>query len=238
MLFFKCNYNTKKLDQSIPLFYLEMLDYFQELCQVNQDSYKSDLILWNNQDITIEGKSLYRRRWIDNGIDYIQDLLNENGKFLTFEEFNQKYNMSADFLNFFQILASIPPNLKSKAASTLRPNNSVLDNSDTLDFSTEKSVLLLTIRTNTLSMRQALSCHVTTNVKLTHPEGTMALQRIALRSDYGIHADTKLISHDSAFSLSSILLTSDFIRRLRVSRNLAFVLSQVFPYNGYKCNLH
>jgi len=40
------------------------------------------------------------------------------------------------------------------------------------------------------------------------------MQRIVLRSNYGIHADTKLISHDSAFSLASILLTSDFILRV------------------------
>jgi len=100
------------------------------------------LILWNNRDITIEGKSLFWKRWAENGIHYIQDILNENGKFLTFEEFNQKYNMLVNFLNFFQILASIPPNLKSKAASTLRPENSVLDNCDIFDFSTEKSFLL------------------------------------------------------------------------------------------------
>ena len=50
--------------------------------------------------------------------------------------------MSGKFLNFFQILASIPPNLKFKAASTLRPKNYVLDNSDIFDLSTEKSVLL------------------------------------------------------------------------------------------------
>ena len=52
----KCNYNTKKLEvtKSVMLFYLEMLDYVKELRQVNQDSYvKSDLIRWNNQDITI-----------------------------------------------------------------------------------------------------------------------------------------------------------------------------------------
>ena len=49
----KCNYNTKKLDKSVSLFYLEMLDYFKELRQVpvKKDSYESDLILWNNQDI-------------------------------------------------------------------------------------------------------------------------------------------------------------------------------------------
>ena len=140
----KCNYNTKKLDKSVSLFYLEMLDYFKELRQVpvKKDSYESDLILWNNQDITIEGKSLFWKRWAENGIYYIQNILNENGKFLTFEEFNQKYNMSVNFLNFFQILASIPPNLKSKAAFSLRPKNFVLDNSDIFDFSTKKSVFL------------------------------------------------------------------------------------------------
>ena len=121
-----------------------MLDYFKELRQVpvKKDSYESDLILWNNQDITIEGKSLFWKRWAENGIYYIQDILNENGKFLTFEEFNQKYNMSVNFLNVFQILASIPPNLKSKAASSLRPKNFVLDNSDIFDFATKKSVFL------------------------------------------------------------------------------------------------
>ena len=76
-------YEGTVLDKSVPLFYLEMLDYFQELRQVNQDSYESDLILWNNQCITIEGKSLYWKRWTENGIYYIQDILNENGKFLT-----------------------------------------------------------------------------------------------------------------------------------------------------------
>jgi len=50
--------------------------------------------------------------------------------------------MSANLLNVFQILASIPPNLKSKAASTLGPMNSALDNCDNFDFSTENLVLL------------------------------------------------------------------------------------------------
>ena len=35
----QCSYNTKKLDKSVSLFYLEMLDYFQELRQVSQWPY-------------------------------------------------------------------------------------------------------------------------------------------------------------------------------------------------------
>ena len=108
----KCNYSTKKLDRNVSSFYLEMLDYFKELRQSNQDSYKSDLILWNNQDITIEGKSLFWKRWTENGIYYIQDILNENGKFLTYEEFNRRYNMTANFLNFFQSVYSSDPQIQ------------------------------------------------------------------------------------------------------------------------------
>ena len=92
--------------------------------------------------MTTEGKSLFWKRWDQNGIYFIQDILNENDKFLTFEEFNRMYNMSVNFLNRVQILASIPPNLKSKADSTLRPKNSVPDNSDIYDISTGKLVLL------------------------------------------------------------------------------------------------
>ena len=51
------------------------------------------------------------------------------------------------------------------------------------------------------------------------------MQRIVLRNDYGIHADTKLISHYSAFSLASILLTSDRRRVQIVSTNFELALS-------------
>ena len=61
--------------------------------KVNQGSYESDLSIWNNRDITIEGKSpLFSRKWTENGIYYIQDISN-NGKFLTFGELNRRYNM-------------------------------------------------------------------------------------------------------------------------------------------------
>ena len=138
----KCNYHIKKLDKNLPSFYLEMLEYFKELRLNRQDKYKSDLVLWNNQDITIEGKSLFWKSWTENGIYYIQDILNENGKFLTYEEFNRKYKIKINFLNYFQILASIPANLKSKAASTPRPMNFILDDCDTFDLSRDKSIKL------------------------------------------------------------------------------------------------
>ena len=48
-----------------------MLDSFKELRLNYQDTYQSDLILWNNENITIEGKSLFWIKWVKKGIYYI-----------------------------------------------------------------------------------------------------------------------------------------------------------------------
>ena len=47
----KCNFDSAKLDKKLPLFYRELLDYFQELTN-NSQYITNDLILWNNKDIT------------------------------------------------------------------------------------------------------------------------------------------------------------------------------------------
>ena len=143
----KCNYNSKHLDKSISSFYLELLDYyFKELHLYFQDEYNSDLILWNNRDITIEGKSLYWKHWVASGIYFIHDILNEQGKYLTYEEFKCKYKININFINYFQILASIPTNLKSKAVSTMRPLESSLQEHNIFNLSNNKSILLNKMR--------------------------------------------------------------------------------------------
>ena len=84
----KYNYNSKHLDKSISSFYLELLDCIKELCLYFQDEYNSDIILWNNQDITIEGKLLYWKHWVASGRYFIRDILNEQGKYLTMKNSN------------------------------------------------------------------------------------------------------------------------------------------------------
>jgi len=37
--------------------------------------------------ILIDGKPFFIREWFSKGISFINDLLNENGKFLSFQEF-------------------------------------------------------------------------------------------------------------------------------------------------------
>ena len=55
----KWNYDWKHLDKNLPLFYREMLDYFNELRSSYTDMYKSEFILWNNKHITIKNTSIF-----------------------------------------------------------------------------------------------------------------------------------------------------------------------------------
>ena len=56
------------------------------------------------------------------GIHTIQELLNENGQYLTFQDFQIKYHCKTNFLQFYQILSAIPGFLKEKARTRLGQN--------------------------------------------------------------------------------------------------------------------
>ena len=111
-----CNYSVEKLDRKIPLFYRELLDYFQQLRRNYEDPLKREFILWNNRDINIENKSVYWKAWRDKNIIFIQDLLNDQGNYLSPQELNDKYNIKANFLQYYQIISAIPAHLKSSAS--------------------------------------------------------------------------------------------------------------------------
>ena len=108
----KCNYDSKLLDKPPPLFYSEMLDYFKDLRSGYPDVYKSEFILWNNKEITIENKSIFWAHLFEKGICFVQDLLDENGKFLSLEDLQVKYNVQLNFFQYFQLIAAIPSGLK------------------------------------------------------------------------------------------------------------------------------
>jgi len=67
----KCNFDSAKLDKNLPLFYRQLLDYFQELTN-NSQYITNDLILWN-KNITVDKKSLFWKSWFDRGIYFIGD---------------------------------------------------------------------------------------------------------------------------------------------------------------------
>ena len=64
--------------------------------------------IWYNSRILVNGKAVFYKQWYDSGIWYINDLVNENGKFLSYKEFLEIYNIKETFLGFQGIKDAIP----------------------------------------------------------------------------------------------------------------------------------
>ena len=88
-----------------------------------------EFILWNNEAITIENHSFYWKSSVERGIYFIQDVLNSSGirNFLTLDEFQTKFQIKTNFLQYFQLIAAIPSDLKKKAKTYAAPTRDLLE---------------------------------------------------------------------------------------------------------------
>ena len=55
------------------------------------------MVLFNNKDIIIDVKPFLINEWYEEGIRSIHDTLDDNGKFLSFENFSQRYEVKCNF---------------------------------------------------------------------------------------------------------------------------------------------
>ena len=117
----RCNYDAKYLDPKLPAFYNDILSFFSKFKSQYNYEQGQEIILFNNQAILIDGKPFFFREWFSKGIICINDLLNENGKFLSFQEFQSKYDFRTNFLNFYQVINAIPKALVFKALTQDKP---------------------------------------------------------------------------------------------------------------------
>ena len=99
----------------MPAFYKDILSYFSELKSQYKYEQGREIILFNNKAILIGGKPFFIPEWFSKGIICIKDLLDENGKLLSFQEFQRKYDCRTSFLHLYQVINAIPKALVIKA---------------------------------------------------------------------------------------------------------------------------
>ena len=76
------------------------------------------MILFNNKEILMGNRPFFLKDWFDSGIVFFQDILSENGKFLSFQEFQQIYKIKCNFLSYYQVVSAIPKHLLERAKQT------------------------------------------------------------------------------------------------------------------------
>ena len=74
----------------------------------------------------------------------MHDVLNADGRFLSFDEFKNNFNIKTSYLYYFQLIAAIPPDLKRRAAQNVVPSRDFL--STTVTFPNEISINLAEMR--------------------------------------------------------------------------------------------
>ena len=112
--FLRCNYDRKYLEH-LPIFYKNILEFFNELKTLYGYDQAQDLILFNNKEILVGGTPVYLSDWIKRDVVSIKDLLKEDGSYLSFQEFSEKFSCQTNFLQYYQIISAIPNHLLLKA---------------------------------------------------------------------------------------------------------------------------
>ena len=60
---------------------------------------------------------VWRPTWYSSGVKYISDLLDSNGKFLSYEDFENQYMLSNSFLDYISLIHVIPRHWREKLNS-------------------------------------------------------------------------------------------------------------------------
>ena len=91
-------------------FWRDVLDAWKKLILHLKPTSAADIMgisIWNNPNINIANVAIFYRRWHDKGIHFIKDLLEENGRLLTYEKFQEKYNFQTNFVEFTGVKTSV-----------------------------------------------------------------------------------------------------------------------------------
>ena len=112
----------KHIPINLPQFYKEVITSWHE-CGGGKKAPQSaaDIrkeIIWGNKYIQSKGKTLFFRHWKNSNINFIDDLLDENGNFKTGKDILEKLKSTANWIAEYQkIIKAIPGHWKEKLKS-------------------------------------------------------------------------------------------------------------------------
>ena len=106
--FLKCNIDPDNLPNNLPAFYQEVLSswFSLKLEPLTQHEIQREVI-WNNRYIKIGNQSIFIKKLYENGLVYINDLL-ENNTLLSYERVIAKYGNYITMYNYMCLKDAIP----------------------------------------------------------------------------------------------------------------------------------
>lgn len=104
-----CNFNVTKLPLKLSKFHQQALLAWKLCYSHNFSPHKA--IIWNNEDITIKKKSIFKQKWIERNIIFVCDLFDCHGIMLNYERFLQLKSFPVTYKEFNDVTNAIPNGL-------------------------------------------------------------------------------------------------------------------------------
>jgi hypothetical protein len=91
-------------------FWKEVFDYWNNLKELHLPRYTGDILstsLWNNNSIKVGNSTVYYKNCAKRGIWTVNDLIDNQGNIMSFQDFQQTYNLRPMFLQFYGITLTV-----------------------------------------------------------------------------------------------------------------------------------
>ena len=108
-----CNYKFKELPlNELPPFYLNILQYWEEIRHITvpKDTITlNEIIIWNNSNIKVNGKTVYYQPWHCKGVTKLVDLSDNQNRFLAFDAVKRTCNAKTTFIDYYGLTHALAP---------------------------------------------------------------------------------------------------------------------------------
>ena len=79
--------------------------------------------LFCNDNILVANKTVFHKKWIDKGVCFLKNILNENGMFMLFKRFMEIYRINMDYITYTGCVQVIKSYIR-KSGLTAESNSS------------------------------------------------------------------------------------------------------------------
>ena len=114
ILKFGTDFTKAKINAELNPFWKDVIFSYQYISlkmKIKNPRNVYTMNLWYNPNIKMGNKSVHLKRWSEKAILYVGDLINQEGEFYTFNEFEQKFRIRTNFLEYRGMINAIKTHL-------------------------------------------------------------------------------------------------------------------------------
>ena len=68
--------------------------------------------VWLNKQVKTYKRTIFYPEWFNRGVKFVNDFVNDDGSFLTLDQFSNKFGFCVNFLQYNGVISSLPQKIK------------------------------------------------------------------------------------------------------------------------------